>query len=283
MVSQLLAVAALSALTLPALAQTKLEDMSESTRFTRVYKTVGKRDLKLVIDTPADWKPTDKRPALIFFHGGGWVAGKPIQFDTHTRHFAKLGLVGIQVEYRLLRKPTDTPLIPVQDAKSAMRWVRSHAAELGIDADRIAAGGGSAGGHLAAFASMVEGKDDPADDLKVSPKAAALLLFNPVYNNGPGGFGYSRVGDNYREFSPAHNISADDPPSIVFLGTNDNAIPVEVAQKFKADMEKVGVRSDLHLYEGAVHGFFNQSPYLEQTIEETEKFLRSLSWIAPPQ
>lgn len=280
MTSHLLAVATLVALALPAIAQPQTPKMTETeNHFTRVYKTVAERDLKLIIDTPADWKPTDKRLALVMFHGGSWVGGQPVQFDTHARHFAKLGLVGIQVEYRLLRKPTDTPLVPIQDAKSAMRWVRSHAAELGIDPNRIAAGGGSAGGHLAAFASMVEGKDDPADDLSVSPRGNAMLLFNPVYDNGPGGFGYSRIGEAYREFSPAHNISADDPPSIVFLGTNDNLIPVAVAQKFKSDMENVGVRSDLFLYEGGVHGFFNKSPYLEQTIAETEKFLRSLGWI----
>ena len=164
-----------------------------------------------------------------------------------------------------------------------MRYVRSHATEMGIDADRIAAGGGSAGGHLAAFTGMVEGMDDPQDDSTVSPKPAALLLYNPVYDNGPGGFGYERIGDRYREFSPLHNISADDPPNIVFLGTADNLIPVETAHKFKAEMEKVGVRSDLHLYKDAPHGFFNNEPYLSQTIAESDKFLVSLGWLPAPQ
>lgn len=111
-----------------------------------------------------------------------------------------------------------------------MRRVRAHAAELGVDPNRIAAGGGSAGGHLAAFTSMVEGLDDNADDLSISPRAQAILLFNPVYDNGPGGFGYERIGARDREFSPLHNIRADAPPNVVFLGTQDDLVSVETAR-----------------------------------------------------
>ena len=132
----------------------------------------------------------------------------------------------------------------MNDAKSAMRWVRSHAAELGIDPNRIASGGGSAGGHLAAFVGMVEGKDDPQDDTKVSAKSNAMCLFNPVFDNGPGGWGTERVGDRYQEFSPAHNITKDDPPAIVFLGSQDKLIPVKTLETFKANMEKAGVRCE---------------------------------------
>ena len=251
-------------------------------REAHVYKTVGKRGLKLFVVKPDSWKATDARPALVFFHGGSWIVGKPIQFNEHSAYFATRGLVCIQVEYRLLRNPKDTPLVCIQDAKSAMRWVRSHAVELGVDPNRIGAAGGSAGGHLAAFASMVEGLDDPGDDLLVSPRGNAQILFNPAYDNGPTGFAHSRVGERFREFSPVHNVSKDDPPSIVFLGTNDNLIPVATAQKFKADMEKVGVRSELVLYEGAPHGFFNKPPYLGQTIREADKFLESLGWLKGP-
>lgn len=252
-----------------------------ATSTTHVYKKVGDRELKLTVVLPPDWKATDQRPTLVFFHGGGWVGGTPTQFTSQSEYLATRGLVCVQVQYRLLDKNgTEPPVICVQDAKSAMRWVRSHAAELGIDPQRIGAGGGSAGGHLAAFAGMVEGQDDPQDDLKISPKANALALFNPVFDNGPDqGWGTARVGARFKEFSPSHNISSDDPPAIVFLGTQDKLIPVAVVERFKAGMEKSGVRCDVHLYEGRDHGFFNQEPDKTITLIETDRFLTSLGWL----
>ncbi|MGV3486885.1 MAG: alpha/beta hydrolase, partial [Planctomycetaceae bacterium] len=196
-------------------------------------------------------------------------------------YLATRGAVGIRVEYRVMPKGNaDPPIICCHDAKSAMRYVRSHASELGIDPDRIAAAGGSAGGHLAAFASMVEGQDDPADDLTVSPRGNALILFNPVFDNGPeGGWGTARVGDRYREFSPAHNITPDDPPAIVFLGSEDALISVSVLERFQAKMAAEGVRCDARIYDGQAHGFFNKDPWRTLTLIEADKFLGSLGWL----
>lgn len=244
-----------------------------------VYKTVGDRELKLYVVTPE--KAGTKRPAMVLFHGGGWVGGQPTQFNDFAQLLAERGIVAVQVEYRLLdRKNQDPPIICIQDAKSAMRWVRSHANEFGIDPDRIGAGGGSAGGHLAAFVGMVAGHDDPADDLSVACRAQALILFNPVYDNGPdGGWGTGRVKDRFQEFSPAHNITADDPPTIVFLGTNDKLIDVAVAKRFQERMHSVRVRSELKLYEDQTHGFFNNEPYKTQTLNAAFEFLQMIGWL----
>ena len=250
-----------------------------------VYKTIEQRELSLWISKPTDWKPSDTRPAIVFFHGGGWVAGAPYLFNEHCKYFASRGLVCATVEYRLLDKNTkETPIAPINDSKSAMRWMRSHAKELGIDSKRIAAAGGSAGGHLAAFCGMVEGKDDPNDDLKVSAKPAALILFNPVFNNGPGQWGNSRVGDRYKEFSPAHNISRDDPPTIIFLGSRDKLISVETAKIFQDEMKKLGIDCELHVYEGQPHGFYGKSnangKYFYETVTSADKFLNHLGWLS---
>ncbi|MCA9045842.1 MAG: alpha/beta hydrolase, partial [Planctomycetaceae bacterium] len=222
-----------------------------------VYKTVDGRELSLYVVSPETNGKPQMAPAVVFYHGGGWTGGQPTQFNDWATHLASRGMVAIQVQYRLLDKSTkDPPTICVEDAKSAMRWVRSHAQELGIDPNRIAAGGGSAGGHLAAFVGMVEGHDADGDDKNVSAKANALLLFNPVFDNGPdGGWGTARVGDRYPEFSPAHNISADDPPAIIFLGTSDKLIDVAVGERFRDGMKKVGVRCELQLFEDQPHGF----------------------------
>lgn len=249
-----------------------------------VYKEVDDRELKLYVSKPSNWKETDQRPALVFFHGGGWVGGTPASFNEHCKYFASRGLVTITVEYRLLKgKSADSPLVCVQDAKSAMRWVRSHAKELGIDPKRIGAAGGSAGGHLAAFCGMVEGKDDPKDDPSVSPKPNALVLFNPVFNNGPGQWGHARVGEQYKEFSPAHNITRDDPPAIIFLGSKDHLISVETTKAFQTEMQSLGIDCEFHVSEGQGHGFYhfsksNGKNYFE-TVTNADKFLAKLGWL----
>jgi acetyl esterase len=249
-----------------------------------IYKKIGDRELKLYVYQPHARKMDLPLAAIVFFHGGGWVGGGPAQFLHHCEHLAQRGMVAIEADYRHLDKAKkEPPVVCVQDAKSAMRWVRSHASELGIDPDRIASGGGSAGGHLAAFVGMVEGNDDPQDDTKVTAKSNAMVLFNPVFDNGPGGWGAERVGDRYQEFSPSHNITKDDPPAIVFLGSQDKLIPVKTLETFKANMNQAGVRCETRVYEGQGHGFFNYgksaNKYFDETVKEMDAFLMSLGWL----
>ncbi|EMI54028.1 alpha/beta hydrolase [Rhodopirellula sallentina] len=238
------------------------------------------RDLHIDWTRPADWQATDTRPAVVFFHGGGWVGGKPGQFEQHSEELAKRGMVCFRVEYRLLDKGNNLPPATcVEDASDAFCYVRANAERLGIDANRIGAGGGSAGGHLAAYLGMMD--DAPVDG--VSRKPDALMLFNPVYDNGPGGWGTKRVGEQYLQYSPAHNISSDDPPSIVFLGDNDRLVPVPAAERFQRLCHEAGLKSELRIYEGQPHGFFNASKsggeYYRKTLAETIAFLQEIRWI----
>ena len=247
---------------------------------TVVYKKAKDRELKLLIEKPADWKAADKRPAIVFFFGGGWVGGSPAQFLKQSEYLATRGMVGIRVEYRVIPKgDAGPPVLCCNDAKSALRYVRAHAAELGIDPKRIAGAGGSAGGHLAAYTGLVSGQDDPQDDLAVSCKPDALVLFNPVFNNGPGQWGHERVGKRYRDFSPAHHVTKNTPATIVFLGDEDKLIPVSVLRDFEVAMKKVGARCEAHVYPKAGHGFFNKDPYLTLTLIEADKFLAALGWL----
>jgi len=249
-----------------------------------VYKKVDDRELKIYVTKPADWKAGDARPAIVFFHGGGWTGGAPGQFTEHSKYLASRGMVCFQVEYRLLKgMPKAPPTICCHDAKSAMRWIRTRATQFGIDPERIASGGGSAGGHLAAFVGMVEGTDDPQDNLDISAKSNAMVLFNPVFDNGPDGWGTARVGDRYAEFSPFHNVTKDNPPAIVFLGSADKLIPVKSAYDFQAAMKKVGVDCEVMIFDGMPHGFFNHGrngnqPYYE-TVTAADRFLAGLGWL----
>ncbi len=251
-----------------------------------IYKRASGDDLHLYVFEPEGHDPaTDKRPAIVFFFGGGWNSGSPTQFEQHARYLAKRGMVAICADYRVKSRQGTTPRECVADGKSAVHWIRANAERLGIDPDRLAAGGGSAGGQVAAATGMCDELDDPSDKHpEVSSKPKALVLFNPVYDNGPGGWGHDRAREWFPAISPAHNITSDDPPAIVFLGSKDSLIPVATAEKFQADMKAVGLKSELHLYEGQPHGFFNESKggteiFLD-TIRKMDAFLVETGYLS---
>lgn len=201
------------------------------------------------------------------------------QFEPHALHFAAKNMITVLVDYRVKTKHNTSPFECVKDAKSAIRYLRQHAEPLGIDANRIVASGGSAGGHLAAACFTNESLNESTDDLAISAKPNALVLFNPVIDNGKDGYGFERIGEAYVAFSPIHNVKKGFPPTIFFLGTNDKLIPVSTAQNFKQKIEEVGSRCDLFLFDNQPHGFFNKEPYLSETIAKTDSFLMSLTYI----
>ena len=251
-----------------------------------VYKKVDTTELKLFIQYPENRIQGELHPAIIFFYGGGWNRRNITHFVPQSNHFAKRGIVAIVADYRVRDIHGTTPFDAVADAKSAIRFIRKHFRDFSIDTSQIVASGGSAGGHIAAAASMVPGLNDPDDDLSISSKACALVLFNPVFDNGPNGFAYKRFGSRYREISPMHNIRPGIPPTIVFLGTEDHGIPVETAKRYKQKMEENGNRCDLMLYEGQKHGFFrfreesqNNNKFFWKTLMDADDFLVSLGII----
>ncbi len=251
-----------------------------------VYKTVGDVTLRLHIFKPAGHTADQPKPAIVFFHGGAWNTGTPSAFYPQARHLAERGMVAISAEYRLKNKHKTTPYECVKDGISAMRWVRAHAGELGVDPGRIAAAGGSAGGHVAAAtATVTAGYLDEDEDQTVSFRPNALVLFNPVYNNGPNGWGHKRLGKRWRDISPAHNLHKDMPPTLVMLGDKDKLVPVPVAEKFRDDMRELGVRSELNIYPGKEHAFFNpgrSEDGYELTLADTDAFLVSLRYLTEP-
>ncbi len=222
-------------------------------------------------------------PAMIFFFGGGWINGDRSHFVHHARHFSERGMVCFLADYRTCSRHGTTPLESLKDARSAIRFLREHATRFHIDPEKVVASGGSAGGHLAAAAALTESYNESTDPPEVSPVPDALVLFNPVIDNGPGGYGYERIGPEYKDFSPLHNIRKGAPPTVIFLGTEDRLIPVETAEYYCRVMERVGSRCDLFLYQGAGHGFFNygRGDHYTKTLEEADRFLVSLGYLPP--
>jgi acetyl esterase len=256
-----------------------------------VYKEVGGAKLPLYVYQPAGHKPGSKAPAIVFFFGGGWKSGSPGQFERHCKYLASRGMVAVTVEYRVTSRYPVKVKDCIGDAKSAMRWVRGHAAELGVDPDRIASGGGSAGGHLGACVAVIDDFNSETDDAAVSAKPNAMVLFNPALalarderlsaaylariTEGAG----DRAGAPPEKISPLTHASKKQAPCIMFFGTADSLL--EGAELYRKDSEKAGNNCKIITYEGQGHGFFNRGEYFDRTLAETDKFLVSLGWLSP--
>ena len=246
-----------------------------------LFKQIDTVKLYMEVYRPQFIDSTISTPVMVFFFGGGWSSGERSQFIHHATYFSKRGLTCFLVDYRTKNKNNTTPIESLQDAKSAIRFIRKNAKTFGIDSSKIIASGGSSGGHLAAATALINAYTENTDDLSISCIPNTLVLFNPVIDNGPGGYGYEKIGEAYKNFSPLHNIKTGAPPTIIFLGTTDKHIPVETANYYKIVMEKVKSRCDLLLYEGQGHGFFNYKHIenYKKTIFETDKFLISLGYL----
>ena len=262
-----------------------LEQISESAEKIK-YKSVDGVDLNLHLFRPApEQSESDgdlRRPVIVFFFGGGWVSGTPQQFYRQAWYLSRRGMVAVCAEYRIKSKHQTGPRECVKDGKSAIRYLRRHAQQLGIDPNRIVAAGGSAGGHIAAATATVTRIDEPANQPFVDPKPQALILFNPVLDNGPGGWGHEKVKDYWQDISPLHNLAKPTVPTLFMLGDQDKLIPVETAKKFQQRVESLEGRCELLVSTGSGHGYFNRGEPFIETLEATDRFLVSLKMIEGP-
>ncbi len=219
-----------------------------------VYKTVGGRKLHLHIFNPKNEKK--KRPVFLIIHGGGWTGGEPRKFYSMAEHFARRGMVGVSLEYRLMNAKHGTTVFDcVRDGRSAVRYLRQHADELGIDPDRIVVSGGSAGGHVAVGTALLE-FDEPGEDISVSCVPNGLVLLNPVIDTSKAGYGQAKIGERWRDLSPVHQVKAGLPRTLMFHSTEDTVTPYAGAKRFAELSRAAGNDCTLVSYEGGRHGYF---------------------------
>lgn len=249
-----------------------------------VYKKTPQGELKLHLYKPAgEIGITALRPCVVFFFGGGWKSGSYLQFVPQAEYLASRGLVAACADYRILNVHGTTPDKAVEDAKSAIRWVRGHATELGIDPQKIIASGGSAGGHLAACTALVTAYDAESDDKSISAKPNAMVLFNPAMNIDT--LFKERVAEARPGFTleaaeaitPNRFVAKDTPPAIFFFGTADK-LKVgadEYVQKARA----LGLRAEMWTAADQPHGFFNRAPWTQVTARQMHVFLASLGYL----
>lgn len=216
------------------------------------------------------------RPAILLVHGGSWVGGTrrllrpgPGNPRPMAIQLAESGFVVVAPDYRLARPGRASWPSALDDLREAVRWARHRADELGIDPDRIAAAGQSAGGHLA----MLLGTTRPAEDAEAPASrvravvslsgptdlvrlpsdrvrhlahepAAVFLGRDPVDSAGPA-----------RAASPVHRIHEATAPMLMIHGTHDAWVPIVQAERLDAALEKAGIAHRLIRVEGARHGF----------------------------
>ena len=214
---------------------------------------------------------------LLVLPGGGYefLSVQNEGFDA-ARRFNAGGTTVFVLTYRLPAEGwADRALVPLQDAQRAMRLIRSRAAKLGVEADRVGVLGFSAGGHLAADLAVNSGSRtyrqvDAADRLSARPAYAGLVY--PVVSMiaGEGGgrsmdalTGLDPAGGLLAARSPLRRVGKDTPPSFLVHAVDDGTVPVENSNAWLAACRAAGVKCEAHIFDEGGHGFgFHLPPEL---------------------
>lgn len=249
----------------------------------KVYKKVGDVALRMFLFKPKNHSPTESRPALVFFFGGGFTGGSPAQFHQHCRYFASRGMLAVTADYRVKNRHATVPADSIQDGKDAMRWIRANSKKLGIDPKRIVAAGGSAGGLIAACVGVIDDLDSGESENPISYAPNAMVLFNPAImgtkpverTNPDGSPSFAK------EIMPYFHIRKGLPPSIMFYGEQDKF--TVGAREFQEVARGMGNRCELQTWKGVGHGFFNlgrnDNKEFVATLQAADKFLVSLGYL----
>ena len=235
-----------------------------------VYKQSGGKPQTLEVYFPKNWNlSANKVPGVLLFHGGGWTGCTLDQFRYACRYFASRGLVAATANYQMLPKgqkgkPGESrKRVCVTDAKSAIRWMKQHAGDLGIDPNRIITGGGSAGGHVSVLATTNPGLNDPSDPKEFDTSVVAYLLFNPAF---------TASDSEDSEIDVLKHLKADFAPAIIFFGTNDGwKKGTDAALEYLKTLGNA--TSELWIAEGQKHSFFNRPPWQDVTLAAADRFL----------
>ena len=311
MISLLLAPSAIALAAFPAAAAPEHgADAAVVYRVAEDLKTGEPVDLKLHLFLPegTGTRPAGAGPraAVVFYFGGGWRGGDAGQFAPHARHFAGRGMVAAVAEYRVHGRHGVGPADCVADARAALHALRN-LDQFAVDPARVAAAGGSAGGHLAACCAYIQ--QFPGDPDGFAP-AGAAVLFNPGLICAPfiGPAGETRGPDGWMKnllptaeavaagatpaeaFSPVHRLDPADPPAVMFHGTADETVPPAGVKLFARAAAAAGARCALYLFPKAGHGFFNYGrgarsgggPAYATTLRLADAFLTRLGYTTGP-
>jgi acetyl esterase/lipase len=252
-----------------------------------VYKTVQGTDLRVYVFPPAEAR-SGRHAAVVFFFGGGWMIGNVTSLTADAQYFARRGITAILADYRTYCRNGAGIVAQMADAKSAVRWVRGHADELGIDAQRIAVSGGSSGGHLALGTAMFPELDAKGEDESISSRPDLLVLFYPCVDETTAqerATSADAIGSHGRDVSPLYHVRPGLPPTLIFQGTADALYPENL--QYCRQARAKNNECELIQYDRAPHGFMNRAvtkgPWYEQGLRGMDDFLVRKGYLAAPQ
>ncbi len=247
-----------------------------------VFGTGGGRDLRCDIFTP----PGSPQPApgVLLLHGGGWSGGDRGQLRGYGILLGRLGYVCMASEYRLSGE-AQWPA-QIHDVKAALRWMRANAARLGIDPERIAVSGNSAGAHLslmlAGTPNVAEFEGTGGNAGVETSVAAAVGIYAPVLLGGDASLSPAvralmgaGAGDGaLRGASPLTHASAAFPPTLLIHGNADDLVPADASLQMYRALVAAGAPAELHVYAGQPHAFDAAPAFGRQCAAIIDLFLQ---------
>lgn len=231
------------------------------------YVTRGHERQKLDLYVPLE-KDKKLRPVIVRIHGGAWRHGDK-STQRSIANYVKRGYIGVAINYRFSQHATFPAQI--EDCKAAIRWLRAHAKEYGIDPNRIGVMGSSAGGHLAALLGTTGDSDvfDVGENLEFSSAVCAVVdNFGPTNfsrSEGASPAAYSAVHqllggtvaekqDLAKSASPIVYVSSADPPFLIMHGDKDPLVPILQSELLHASLSDAAVPVTYFKIEGGLHG-----------------------------
>ena len=206
------------------------------------------------------------RPAVLYFHGGGWRGGERAYARAWADFLTERGYALIALDYRLF--PPATGVTAPGDVKCGIRWVKHHAATYGIDPDRLVLFGESAGGHLATLAGYTAGDARlPSSCDEGDTSVAAIISFYapsdlvaysakaPVVLQGFTGVPLQEHREQYELLSPINHVGPQSPPTLLIHGEADSVVPLGESRALAARLAQAGVSHALFTLPYAEHGF----------------------------
>ncbi|WP_109098513.1 alpha/beta hydrolase [Aquimarina sp. AU58] len=258
----------------------KSNDLRKKPNEIKTYKIVDGIELDAHVFYPKEHqKRNHSRPAYLYFHGGGWSLGMAESGYSICKRMSEKGMVAISFEYRLIDVYGNDIQKSLEDAKSAIRWVRSQASLLGVNSDKIVATGFSAGAHLAASTAIID--DFFSEDNKdFSSKPNLVITQSSSYDltKGDGWFdGVSR--GQATSISLLQNVKTGLPPFLSFHTTEDYLAPVYEFFQFKAAMKAHKNDFQFQVFEGVGH-FFRDKDAQEKLNNLRYEYLVARGYIA---